>query len=77
MAALGNGAYTFVRPDSKADDAVERFRDWVTKPYLTDLTVDWGSLPVADVLPERIRDLSSGRRSRWSAATSRPPRGRS
>jgi Ca-activated chloride channel family protein len=60
MAELGRGAYVFVRPDDAANDALEAFRSWVTLPYLTDLTIDWGALPIADILPERLRDLGSG-----------------
>jgi Ca-activated chloride channel homolog len=60
MADLGRGAYEFVRPDESADDALEAFRSWVTKPYLTDLSIDWGALPVADFGSERLRDLGSG-----------------
>jgi Ca-activated chloride channel family protein len=60
MADLGRGAYVFVRPDESADDALEAFRSWVTLPYVTDLAIDWGSLPVADLSPERLRDLGSG-----------------
>jgi Ca-activated chloride channel family protein len=60
MAALGRGGYVFVRPDENPDDAVERFRSWVTKPYLTDLTIDWGTLPVADPVPASLPDLGSG-----------------
>lgn len=60
MADLGRGAYVFVRPDESADDALAAFRSWVTRPYLTDLEIDWGSLPVADTIPARPRDLFSG-----------------
>jgi Ca-activated chloride channel family protein len=60
MADLGRGAYAFVRPDERADDALEAFRSWVTLPYMTDLSIDWGALPVADISPERMRDLGSG-----------------
>ena len=60
MADLGRGAYVFVRPDESADDALEAFRSWVTLPYLTDLSIDWGALPVADLAPERLPDLGSG-----------------
>jgi Ca-activated chloride channel family protein len=60
MADLGHGAYVFVRPDRSADDALDAFKAWVTRPYLTDLTVDWGALPIADAQPERLRDLGSG-----------------
>ena len=60
MADLGRGAFVTIRPDESADDALEAFRSWVTRPYLTDLTVDWGALPVADVSPDPVRDLGSG-----------------
>jgi Ca-activated chloride channel family protein len=60
MADLGRGAYVFVRPDEAADEALEAFRSWVTLPYLTDLSIDWGALSIADVEPERLRDLGSG-----------------
>ncbi len=60
MADLGRGAFIAIRPDETADDALEAFRSWVALPYLTDLTVDWGALPVADVAPDPIRDLGSG-----------------
>jgi Ca-activated chloride channel family protein len=60
MADLGRGAFVTIRPDESADDALEAFRSWVTRPYLTDLTVDWGALPVADVSPEPLRVLGSG-----------------
>jgi len=60
MAELGRGAYVFIRPDGREAQAVERFRSWVTRPYLTDLEVDWGALPVADLVPDRPRDLFSG-----------------
>jgi Ca-activated chloride channel family protein len=60
MADLGRGAYVFVRPDEKADDALAAFRSWVTRPYMTDLEIDWGGLPIADVMPTKPRDLFSG-----------------
>jgi Ca-activated chloride channel family protein len=60
MADLGHGAYVFVRADESADDALAAFRSWVTRPYLTDLEIDWGALPVADTIPAKPRDLFSG-----------------
>jgi Ca-activated chloride channel family protein len=60
MALLGRGAYTYVRHDEDPEPAIERFRDWVTRPYLTDLEIDWGALPVVDLTPERPRDLFNG-----------------
>ncbi len=60
MAALGDGAYQYIRPDGDEKEAVDRFHRWATRPYLTDLEIDWGSLPVQDVQPERLPDLYSG-----------------
>ena len=60
MAELGRGSYTYIRPNGKESEAVDRFFRWVTRPYLTDLEVDWGTLRVEDVQPSRLNDLYSG-----------------
>ncbi len=60
MAELGQGAYTYVRPNGNEAAAVDRFHGWVTKPYLTDLEIDWGALGVEDVQPARLPDLYAG-----------------
>lgn len=53
----GRGFYQFVRPDEDASEAVERFVRRIARPLITDVTIDWGGLPVADVLPEAVPDL--------------------
>ncbi|MFZ5444761.1 MAG: VIT domain-containing protein [Myxococcota bacterium] len=53
----GRGFYQYVRPDEDPTAAVERFTRRVRRPLITDVTVDWGGLPVADVLPEPLVDL--------------------
>lgn len=60
MAEAGRGAYTYIRTDGNEEAAVDRFHDWVTRPYLTDLEIDWGSLAVEDVQPSILPDLYSG-----------------
>ncbi|HEY3176276.1 MAG TPA: VIT domain-containing protein [Candidatus Polarisedimenticolia bacterium] len=60
MADLGHGAYQYIRPDGREAEAVQRFQEWVTRPYLTDLEIDWGSLRVEDPQPARLPDLYSG-----------------
>ncbi|HET9480279.1 MAG TPA: VIT domain-containing protein [Candidatus Polarisedimenticolia bacterium] len=60
MAELGRGAYQYIRPDGREKEAVDRFREWVTRPYLTDLTIDWGTLQVEDLQPAVLPDLYSG-----------------
>lgn len=60
MAEIGRGSFVVIRQDEDPRKAVDRFRSWVTRPYLTDLEIDWGALPVTDLVPERIPDLYSG-----------------
>jgi Ca-activated chloride channel family protein len=60
MADIGRGAYTFVPGENGGEEAVDRFRSWVSRPYITDIEIDWSSLPVLDLLPEVPRDLYSG-----------------
>jgi Ca-activated chloride channel family protein len=61
MAEVGGGEYTFIPDDSDRTQALRRFHDWVTRPYLTDVEVDWGGLPIRDVVPQRVHDLLSGK----------------
>jgi hypothetical protein len=37
--------------------AARRFHERVRNPLLTDISIDWGGLPVADVYPKQIPDL--------------------
>jgi Ca-activated chloride channel family protein len=60
MAEAGRGAVEYVTLADKADEAADRFYERVRSPLLTDLYVDWGGLPVADVYPQRMPDLFSG-----------------
>jgi Ca-activated chloride channel family protein len=60
MAEVGGGAYTFITIDGDHEQALQRFRTWVTRPYLTDIEIDWGALPIGDLVPEKPRDLYSG-----------------
>jgi Ca-activated chloride channel family protein len=67
MASAGRGEVEYVLPgedagaSSTADRAVERFHERVLAPLLTDIEIDWGTLPVADVHPRRIPDLFSAK----------------
>jgi Ca-activated chloride channel family protein len=59
MAYAGRGEVEYVTLDSKADEAADRFYKRIDAPVLTDVTIDWGNLPVADVYPKQIPDLFS------------------
>jgi Ca-activated chloride channel family protein len=51
----------FVTLAEKADAAAHRLYERLRSPLLTDLSIDWGGLPVKDVYPQRLPDLFSGR----------------
>jgi hypothetical protein len=60
MARLGRGHYISILPEENVTQAVDRFHAWVTRPYLTDLEIDWGILPVDALSPDPVPDLGSG-----------------
>ena len=60
MAEFGRGTVEYVLLKDKADESVARFYDRIRNPYLTDLEIDWGGIPVEDVYPKAIPDLFLG-----------------
>lgn len=61
MAAEGRGEVEYVSLDDDGSAAAKRFHERVRNPLLTDIRIDWGGLPVADVYPQRLPDLFSAR----------------
>lgn len=57
MAEQGRGEVEYVGLNDDGSAAARRFHERVRNPLLTDVQVDWGGLPVADVYPQRIPDL--------------------
>jgi len=57
MAEAGRGVVQYVRPDEDTTEVVERFYDRIARPFLLDITIDWGGLQVADMYPSTIPDL--------------------
>jgi Ca-activated chloride channel homolog len=53
----GEAEYVTLKEDGSA--AARRFHERVRNPLLTDIQIDWGGLPVADVYPKLIPDLFS------------------
>jgi len=60
LAEIGHGHVQYVLPSDRAEEAAECFHRRMEKPQLTDLTVDFGGLPVKGVYPERIPDIVEG-----------------
>ena len=57
MAEAGRGEVEYVNLDDDGSAAARRFHERVRNPLLTDISIDWNNLPVADVYPQRIPDL--------------------
>lgn len=61
MAEQGRGEVEYVSLNDDGSAAARRFHERVRNPLLTDITIDWGGLPVADVYPKQIPDLFSAK----------------
>ena len=61
MAEHGRGEVEYVSLGDDGSAAARRFHERVRNPLLTDITIDWGGLPVADVYPKQIPDLFSAK----------------
>jgi Ca-activated chloride channel family protein len=61
MAKLGKGAVAYIGLDDNTSEVVDLFYDRISHPALTDVSVDWGQMQVADVYPQQIPDLFVGR----------------
>ncbi|HEX8265263.1 MAG TPA: TonB family protein, partial [Pyrinomonadaceae bacterium] len=61
IAEEGRGEATYVSLTDDGSAAAKRFHERVRSPLLTDISIDWNGLPVADVYPNRILDLFSAK----------------
>ncbi|HET9713916.1 MAG TPA: VIT and VWA domain-containing protein, partial [Pyrinomonadaceae bacterium] len=57
MAEVGRGEVEYVTLADDGSAAARRFHERIRNPLLTDISIDWNGLPVADVYPQRIPDL--------------------
>lgn len=57
MAEEGRGEVEYVSLKDDGSAAAKRFHERVRSPLLTDISIDFGGLQVADVYPKRINDL--------------------
>ncbi len=61
VAEYGRGEVEYVGLNDDGSAAARRFHERVRSPLLTDISIDWNGLPVADVYPQRIPDLFSAK----------------
>lgn len=57
IAEHGRGEVEYVSLNDDGSAAARRFHERIRNPLLTDISVDWNGLPVADVYPKQIPDL--------------------
>ena len=57
MADEGRGEVEYVGLEDDGSAAAKRFHERVRNPLLTDISVEWNGLPVADTTPARAADL--------------------
>jgi Ca-activated chloride channel family protein len=60
-AELGRGFALQVTNQDNPAEMAKRFNEKVSKPYMTDLEIDWGKLKVRDLVPETLPDLYADR----------------
>jgi len=61
MAKYGRGEVEYVGLDGDGSAAARRMYERVRSPLLTDISIDWNGLPVADVYPKTVPDLFSAK----------------
>jgi Ca-activated chloride channel family protein len=59
IAEEGRGEVEYVSLNEDGSAAARKFHERIRSPLLTDISIEWAGLPVADVYPKRIPDLFS------------------
>ncbi len=57
LAQAQHGASSYVQPDQKLDEVISGFYQKISTPVLTDLSLDFGGMPVSDIYPQPLPDL--------------------
>ncbi|MDC0719834.1 VIT domain-containing protein [Nannocystis bainbridge] len=60
LGRVGHGSATVVGPGEAPAAVVDEFYESIDRPVLTDISIDWGGLAVADVAPAQLPDLFAG-----------------
>ena len=61
IAALGRGTAAFVTLDESSQRSVERLYEEISKPALSDISIDWGDLNAEEIYPAKVPDVFVGR----------------
>ena len=61
MAKEGRGAAAYLALDDSGAEVMRYFFNRISRPALTDLEIDWGTMKVTDTYPQHLPDLFVGR----------------
>ena len=75
MAAEGKGEVEYVALTDDGSKAAKKFYERVRTPLLTDLSIDWNGMPVADIYPGKMSDLFSAKPVILHGRYTKPGRG--
>ena len=75
IAKYGRGEVEYVGLKDDGSAAARRFAERVRSPLLTDISIDWGGLPVTELYPSRTPDLFAARPVAISGRYSAPAAG--
>lgn len=59
MAQLGNGTAQFIRQDEPADKVMNAMMARISKPYLSDIALEWKGIEASDITPRTLPTLYS------------------
>jgi Ca-activated chloride channel family protein len=59
VAIAGRGKAEYLGPHEDPTTLVDRFYQRIGKPYLTDVSIDWGTMAVSEVEPSSVPDVSA------------------
>jgi Ca-activated chloride channel family protein len=76
LARTGQGFARYLDPTDDSDEVARSLAARLAQPVLTDLTLDWGGLPVGSVVPETLPDLYAGQSLRVMGRYRAPAAGR-
>ncbi len=72
MARMGRGFVRYIDPTEDGHEAARSLARKLEAPVLTDISIDWGTLNVSDVAPQKIPDLFAGDSIRVQGKFSNP-----
>ena len=61
MAKVGRGAAAYLALDDSGAEVMRYFFNRISRPVLTEMSIDWGGMQVTDTYPKRLPDLFVGR----------------